>query len=104
MKKIIKTITPFELAQEQVKNNTLKTPLVITGNGEIDYFGYQLATHHFNMKLMATGMKFRGITFMQLKNYYGLKGRSAKDCLAQFEDIFNAYKAKLALVNSLGRN
>ena len=58
----------------------------------INYFGYQLATHHFNMKLMAKGMTFRGIKFTDIKKYYGLKGRSAKDCLEQFEKIMNDYK------------
>jgi hypothetical protein len=40
-------------------------------------------------------MKCRGITFTQIKNYYGLKGRSAADCTAQFETILSEYKAKL---------
>jgi hypothetical protein len=58
----------------------------------LDYFGYQLSVHNFNLKIMANGMKFKGITFTQIKKYYGLKGKSAKDCLAQFEQIMNDYK------------
>ena len=91
-------MTPFELAQKQVAEGLLKTPSVSMGtdNGSksVDYFGYQLSVHHFNMKLMARGMKFRGIKFTDIKAYYGLKGRSASDCLAQFEQIMNDYKAK----------
>lgn len=87
-------MTPFEQAQEQVKNGTLNTPSVSHGGSDIDYFGYQLATHRFNLKLMAKGMKFGGIKFTDIKKYYGLKGKSAKDCLEQFEKIFADYKAK----------
>jgi hypothetical protein len=63
------------------------TPTVSMGDKPIGYFGYQLSVHHFNLKLMAKGMKFRGI-----KNYYGLKGRTAADCLPQFEKILADYK------------
>ena len=30
-----------------------------------------------------------------IKKYYGLKGRSAKDCLGQFEKIMNDYKESI---------
>jgi hypothetical protein len=43
------------------------------------------------MKLMAKGMTFKGIKFSDIKRYYGLKGRSAKDCLPQFEEVMNKY-------------
>jgi hypothetical protein len=88
-------MTPFETAQQQVKDKQLQTPSVSVGAKPIDYFGYQLATHKFNLSLMAKGMGFRGITFTQIKKYYGLKGRSAADCLPQFEQIVADYKAKL---------
>jgi hypothetical protein len=88
-------MTPFEQAQEQVKNGQLTPPQVSAGGGNLDYFAYQLATHRFNLKIMAGGMKFRGVKFTDLKKYYGLKGRTAKDCLPQFEEIFENYKAKL---------
>ena len=88
-------MTPFEQAQEQVNNNQLATPSVSTGNKPVDYFTYQLSVHHFNLKLMAKGMTFRGIKFTDIKKYYGLKGKGAKDCLEQFEKIMSDYKAKL---------
>lgn len=88
-------MTPFETAQEQVKNNQLAAPSVSMGNKGVDYFTYQLGVHHFNLKLMAKGMTFRGIKFTDLKKYYGLKGKGAKDCLEQFEKIMADYKAKL---------
>lgn len=92
-------MTPFEQARQQVAEGKLQTPCVGMGtdNGPkvIDYFGYQLSVHHFNLKVMASGMTFRGIKFTDIKKYYGLKGRSAKDCLEQFEKIMNDYKAEL---------
>ena len=87
--------TQFEQALEQVKNGELKTPNVSTKDGKIDYFGYQLATHKFNLSVMASGMKFSGITFTQIKKYYGLKGKSAKECLPQFNQIVENYKLSL---------
>jgi hypothetical protein len=98
MAKLIKT--NFELAQEQVAAGTLTPPSVSTGKGNIDYFGYQLAVHHFNLKIMAGGMTFRGIKFSDIKKYYGLKGRSAKDCLPQFEAIQAEYKSRFDAVKA----
>lgn len=87
-------MTQFEKAQQQVKEGSLQAPTVSTSQGEINYFGYQLAVHHFNLKLMSKGIQCRGITFTQIKNYYGLKGRSAKDVLGQFETIMAAYRSQ----------
>lgn len=96
--------TPFEIAQEQAANGTLQTPSVSAGGGQINYFGYQISVHHFNLKIMAAGMKCRGITFTQIKKYYGLKGKSAKDCLPQFEKIIEDFKAKFELGKGISQN
>ncbi len=88
-------MTQFEQAQEQVKQGTLNTPSVSTSNGKVDYFGYQLAVHIYNLKIMGAGMTCRGIKFTDIKKYYGLNGRSAKDCVPQLEQIFAEYKEKL---------
>ena len=87
--------TPFEIAQEQVKNGELNTPKVSTKDGNIDYFGYQLAVHKYNLGLMSKGINFRGITFTQIKKYYGLKGKSAKECLPQLSQMVEDYKLSL---------
>ena len=86
------TITPFNTTCNAVETGKCQTPDVTVGGKKVGYISYQLAVHHFNLKLMAAGMKFRGISLKQLKQYYGLTGRSAKDCLAQFEIILNAHK------------
>lgn len=85
--------TPFEKAMSAAKSGNLQTPSVSVGSKEVDYFAYQVSVHYFNLKIMASGMKFRGITFKQIKDYYGLKGRSAADCLPQMEAIRNMFVA-----------
>jgi hypothetical protein len=87
-------MTPFEQALQQAQAGELKTPSVSTANGNIDYFGYQLAVHKFNLSLMAKGMQCRGVKLRDLKQYYGLKGRTAADCLPQFLMMVEGYKDK----------
>ena len=88
-------MTPFEQAIQQVQSGELKAPTVSTANGNINYFGYQLAVHKMNLSLMAKGIGSRGITFTQIKKYYGLKGRTAKDCLPQLVKMVDEYKQAL---------
>lgn len=84
--------TPFEQAIQDALDGKLKLPNISGANGNIEYFKYQLAVHKFNLSLMANGMAFKEAKFKELKAYYGLKGRSAKDCLPQFIEIMNKYK------------
>lgn len=88
-------MTPFQQALIQASEDKLQTPTVGTSTGNIDYFGYQLAVHKYNLGIMAAGMQCRGITFTQIKKYYGLKGRTAKDCLPQMDQLMSAYKQAL---------
>jgi hypothetical protein len=90
-------MTPFEQAQQNVKDGTLRIPLVSTANGNIDYFGYQLTVHKYNLSIMSKGMTCRGVKLKDLKAYYGLKGRTAADCLPQFLRIFDEYKSALVM-------
>ena len=90
-------MTPFQQAVLQVEGNQLKTPEVHYEGKQINYFGYQLAVHKFNLSIMSKGMTCRGVKLKDLKNYYGLKGRTAADCLSQFEAIMEAYKNKSLL-------
>jgi hypothetical protein len=85
-------MTQFETALQAAKQGTLSTPTVSTSTGNVDYFGYQLAVHHFNLKIMSKGMTCRGIKLRDLKDYYGLKGRTAIDVLPQFEMLLEGYK------------
>lgn len=87
-------MTQFEQALVQAKAGQLRTPVVMTEKGIVDYFGYQLAVHKFNLSLMAKGIGCRGVKLKDLKAYYGLKGRTAGDCLPQFEALVAKYKAE----------
>lgn len=89
------TLTPFEQALTDAQDGKLKTPVVIYHGRNIDPFKYQLAVHKFNLGIMKSGMQCRGIKLKDLKSYYGLKGRSAKDCYADFmENIYNVLMPK----------
>lgn len=90
-------MTKFETAIIQAEMGTLELPSVHYGKNPIDYFWYQLSVHHFNLKLMAKGLKFRGVKLSDMKDYYGIKGRSAADCLPQFEQILTKFKAQSEL-------
>ena len=86
------TKTPFQQAVEQARAGQLRTPEVIMEKGKIDYFNYQLAVHKFNLSLMAKGIMSRGVKLSDLKKYYGLKGKTASDCLPQFLKLMDEYQ------------
>lgn len=88
-------MTPFQQAVLEASEGKLKTPTVSSSEGNMDYFGYQLAVHKFNLSLMAKGIGVRGVKLKDLKWYYGLKGRTAADCLPQFILIMESYKMAL---------
>ena len=83
--------TPFELAVLKARSGQLQTPSVSYGDKNVDYFHYQLLNHIFALKILGGGMKMRGIVLKDIKTYYGLKGKSAKDCLPQLETICQDY-------------
>jgi hypothetical protein len=43
---------------------------------------------------MSKGILSRNVKLKDLKAYYGLKGRSAGDCLTQYEMLIEGYKEK----------
>jgi hypothetical protein len=85
-------MTQFEQTMLAVENGQMQVPTVYTEGGTIPFAGYQLATHVYALKIMGLGMKMRGITFTQIKKYYGLKGKSAKECLPQLQAIQEKYR------------
>lgn len=87
-------MTQFQQALQQVEAQQLQTPEVSYSGKKVDYFSYQLAVHEFNLKIMSRGMTCRGVKLKDLKGYYGLTGRSAADCLVQFQALVANYKAR----------
>ena len=85
-------MTQFQQSMLATENGTMQVPTVSTSEGSIPFAGYQLATHIYALKIMALGMKMRGVTFTQIKKYYGLTGKSAKECVSQLEQILKTYK------------
>lgn len=86
-------MTQFQQSMLATEDGSQRVPTVYTENGgTIPFAGYQLATHVYALKIMALGMKMRGVTFTQIKKYYGLPGKSAKECIPQLEQIQNTYR------------
>lgn len=85
-------MTQFQQSMLAAENGTQQVPTVIFEGKEIPFAGYQLATHVYALRIMAIGMKMRGITFTQIKKYYGLTGKSAKECLPQLQAIQEMYR------------
>jgi hypothetical protein len=86
-------MTQFQQAQQAAKEGKLQVPTVSTSTGTyVNYFGYQISVHLYNLKMMSLGMKFGGITFTQIKKYYGLKGKSAKECAVELQVLVEEFK------------
>jgi hypothetical protein len=85
-------MTQFQQTLLATENGTMQVPTVHTEGGTIPFAGYQLATHAYALKIMAAGMKMRGVTFSQIKKFYGLRGKSAKDCLPQLQQMQEMYR------------
>jgi hypothetical protein len=84
-------MTPFQQAVLNVQAGKQQVPTVGTSDGTINFFSYQLATHKFYLSLMAKGISNRQVKLRDLKNYYGLKGRTASDCLPQFIQLMEQF-------------
>ena len=73
-------MTQFQESMLAVEEGQQQVPTVIFEGKEIPFHGYQLASHIYALKIMALGMKMKGVTFTQIKRYYGLRGSSSKEC------------------------
>jgi hypothetical protein len=81
----------FEKAVLDHSEGKIQAPIVSMEGMKIDYFLYQIHVHHMNLKIMAGGMKMRGMNLKTLKQYYGLTGQSTMACLKDFENMMDAY-------------
>jgi hypothetical protein len=87
-------MTQFQQSMLATEEGSQRVPTVIYEGKEIPFAGYQLATHIYALRIMALGMKMRGVTFTQIKKYYGLTGKSAKDCLPELQKIQKIYSER----------
>jgi hypothetical protein len=88
----LKDMTQFQQSMLATEEGSQRVPTVIFEGKEIPYAGYQLAVHIYALKIMALGMKMRGVTFTQIKKFYGLRGRTAKECLPQLQQMQEMYR------------
>ena len=86
-------LTTFQTARQQVAEGKITPPTVGYGEQQIDYFGFQLASHKYWLSVLAIGIK-GNMSLKELKAYYGLKGKTAKDCLVEFKELQEKYKAE----------
>ena len=87
-------MTQFQQTMLAVENGTMQVPTVSTTEGTIPFAGYQLAVHVYALRIMALGMKMRGVTFTQIKKYYGLRGKTAKECIPELQKIQKIYSER----------
>ena len=88
-------MTKFEQSMLATEEGQQQVPTVTFEGQSIPFHGYQLASHIYALKIMALGMKMRGVTFKQIKDYYGLRGRSAKECLPQLQMVQEGYRLQV---------
>jgi hypothetical protein len=79
--------TPFEQQAIDIIQGKTKAPSVHYEGKEIPFTFYQINVHLYQLKLMAKGIKFRGILLKDFKHFYGLKGKTAKICLQELEEL-----------------
>jgi hypothetical protein len=87
-------MTQFQQSMLATEEGSQRVPTVIYEGKEIPFAGYQLAVHIYALKIMALGMKMRGVTFTQIKKYYGLRGKSAKECVPELQKIQKIYSER----------
>lgn len=83
--------TPFEKTLEDINLGKLKPPFVLSENASIPYIKYQLAVHKMQLNLFAKGLKHSQVKLKDLKQYYGLKGKTAAQCLNEFMEIYKQH-------------
>lgn len=72
-------MTKFESTIQQIESGTLQPPKVIMQHGEVNYIWYQINVHLYYLKIMASGLKVRNVRLKDIREYYGIKGRTAKE-------------------------
>lgn len=82
-------MTPFEEVKKKIADGIVKPPLISMAGKQIDPVRYQLNVHKFYLGLMVRGITNKQVSFTDIKKFYGLKGRSAKDILPGFMIIYN---------------
>jgi len=86
-------LTPFgEILEQSKQPNYNNLPVVIYDGKRISAIKYQLAISKMQLSLSAKGIQpFKNWKLKDHKNFYGLKGRTAKDCLEEFMIIYNHF-------------
>ena len=90
----INHMTPFEQAHQDWVDGKTEIPDVWVGHRQVNYFLYQIAVHKYHLRLMSLGIK-ANVRLKDIKEYYGLKGRSGKDVYKSFIELIKSYNINL---------
>ena len=89
-------MTLFEQAYQDWMDGKIQVPRVYHGDSELNPFLYQIAVHKYHLKLMSAGIQHSGQPKLKyFKDYYGIKGKSAKDVYNSFMDLIKSYNLNL---------
>jgi len=95
-------MTPFEQDIQRVAAGTLPEPLIAfsSKDGEMPILAFRLSFHQSCINSLAKGWTclYNGvaITFAEIKEYYGLKGKRPRNCIAEFAKLVETFKKKVA--------
>lgn len=81
----------FKQALQRVADGTLNPPKVFYGDKQIDPVVYQLIVHKYYLGILAAGMKTKQVNLKYFKDFYELKGRTAKDIMPGFMAIYHEH-------------
>lgn len=86
-------MTPFEEVLAKLELGTITAPSVNFDGKDINPVRYQLIGTKFQLGLASKNIiPHRGWKLKNIKAYYGLKGKTASDCLEDFMTrIFNVF-------------
>jgi hypothetical protein len=92
-------MTQFENDVQLNRDGKKPIPVVLYGQHELDYFMYVLLTHRFLLQLRTKGIKDKSKSTLlkDIRQYYGLQSRSAKNMLIELQDIISQYQLLLAI-------
>jgi hypothetical protein len=88
-------MTPFEQAHQDWMEGKIQLPRVYHGDSELNPFLYQIAVHKYYLKLMSVGIGTKQVKLSDIKKFYGIKGKSAKDVYNSFTELIKSYNLNI---------
>lgn len=98
-------MTHFEKDLKRYVEGTAKFPRISAESGEIPFPLYQITVHIGQCKLYAKKIvPFRGFKLKPIKEYYGLKSKTSKQCVVELQKIYKQVLDKHHLGGNIKRS